>query len=167
MNKKVTLALALTCLLAAAGAILYVMGEILFIDSGKVEFKSAKSAKTSSGTHDSGSDQVKSAQALSRTHDSGNDQVKLANTSSGTHDTGGDQVKLAWDSVPGARSYNIYWSTSPKVTKDNGKKIPNVTNPYIFKGLRKATTYYFVVTAVNEQGESEVSTEIPYTAADR
>jgi hypothetical protein len=150
MNKKVTLALALTCLLAAAGAVLYVMGEILFIDSGKVEFKSAKSAKTSSGTHDSGSDQVKSAQALSRTHDSGN-----------------DQVKLAWDSVPGARSYNIYWSTSPKVTKDNGKKIPNVTNPYIFKGLRKATTYYFVVTAVNEQGESEVSTEIPYTAADR
>ncbi len=167
MNKKVTLALAITCLLAATGAILYVMGEILFIESGKVEYKPRKSAKTSSGTHDSGSDQVKSAKTPSRTHDSGGDQVKLAKTSSGTHDSGGDQVKLVWDSVPGARSYNIYWSTSPKVTKDNAKKIPNVTNPYIFKGVRKATTYYFVVTAVNQQGESAVSTEIPYTATDR
>ena len=125
MNKKVTLALAITCLLAAAGAILYVMGEILFIDSGKVEFKPAKSAQTPSGSQDTG-----------------RDQVELGKTPSGTHDSGGDQIKLAWDSVAGARSYNIYWSTSPKVTKDNAKKIPNVTNPYLFKGVKKATTYY-------------------------
>jgi hypothetical protein len=167
MNKKVTLALALTCLLAAAGAILYVMGEILFIDSGKVEYKSRKSAKTSSGIHDSGSDQVQSAKTPSGTHDSANDRVELAKSSSGTHDSGVDQIKLAWDSVPGARSYNIYWSTTRGVTKDNAKKIPNVTNPYLFKGVKKATAYYFVVTAVNEQGESAVSTEIPYTANDR
>lgn len=133
MNKKVTLALALTCLLAAGAAILYTMGEILFIDSGEVEYKPGKSAKTLSGSQDSGV----------------------------------DQVKLAWDSVPGARSYNIYWSTTRGVTKDNAKKIPNVTNPYLFKGVKKATTYYFVVTAVNEQGESAVSTEITYTATDR
>jgi hypothetical protein len=133
MNKKVTLALALTCLLAAGAAILYLMDEVLFIDSGEIEYKPAKSTRTPSGTHDSG----------------------------------GDQVKLAWDSVPGARSYNIYWSTSPKVTKENGNKIPDVTNPYIFKGVKNATTYYFVVTAVNEQGESAVSAEIPYTAVDR
>jgi len=133
MNKKVTLILALTFLLAAAGVILFLMGEILFIDRGEVDLKPDKSAKTPSGSHD----------------------------------TGADQIMLAWDSVPGARSYNIYWSTSPKVTKDNGIKIPIVTNPYIFKGVRKATTYYFVVTAVNEQGESAVSTEITYTAVDR
>jgi hypothetical protein len=150
MNKKATLALALVFLLAAGAAILYLMDEILFIDSGEIEYKPAKSAKTPSGTHDSG-----------------DDQVKPAKSSSGTHDSGVDQVKLAWDSVAGARSYNIYWSTSPKVTKDNGKKIPNVTNPYLFKGVRKSTTYYFVVTAVNEQGESAVSKEIPHAAVDR
>lgn len=150
MNKKATLALAIVFLLAAGAAIFYVMEEILYIDSGKIEHKPRKSAKTSPGTHDSRGD-----------------QVKLTRSSSGTHDSGDAQVKLAWDSVPGARSYNIYWSTSPKVTKDNGKKIPNVTNPYLFKGIRKATTYYFVVTAVNEQGESDISSEIPYTAVDR
>jgi len=48
MNKKVTFALALTCLLAAAGAILYLMGEILFIDCGEVDFKPDKSTKTPS-----------------------------------------------------------------------------------------------------------------------
>jgi len=127
-----TLALALACLIAAAAAILYLMDEILFINSGEVEYKPGKSVKTPSGTHDSGV----------------------------------DQVKLAWDRVAGARSYNIYWSTSPEVTKDNGKKIPNVTNPYLFKGVRKATIYYFVVTAVNEKGESAVSKEIPHTAVD-
>ena len=167
MNKKVTLALALTCLLAAAGAILYVMGEILFIGRGKVEFKSAQSAKTPSGSRNTDSDQVESAISSSGTHDSGRDQVELAKSSSGTHDSGVDQVKLAWDSVPGARSYNIYWSTSPKVTKDSGEMIPNVTNPYIFKGLRKATTYYFVVTADNAQGESDISSEISHTPVDR
>jgi hypothetical protein len=126
------------------------MDEILYIDSGMIEHKPRKSAKTSSGRRASGADQIKSARS-----------------SSGTHDSGDAQVKLAWDSVPGARSYNIYWSTSPKVTKDNGKKIANVTNPYLFKGIKKATTYYFVVTAVNAQGESAVSSEIPYSAVDR
>ena len=150
MNKKATLALAIIFLLAAGAAIFYLLNDILLIDSGKVEYKPRKSDKQSSGRHDSGSDQVKST-----------------GSSSGTHDSGDEQLKLAWDSVPGARSYNIYWSTSPKVTKDNGKKIPNVTNPYLFKGIRKATTYYFVVTAVNEQGESDISSEISYPAVDR
>nr|BDD46990.1 hypothetical protein 8 [Desulfobacteraceae bacterium] len=167
MNKKVTLALALTFLLAAAGAILYGVGEILFIDSGKVEYKPGKSTKTSSGPHDSGSDQVKTAKTPFASQDSANDRTEVAKSSSGTHDSGPDHIKLAWDSVPGAKSYNLYWSTSPKVTKDNGSKIPNVTNPYTFKGIRKATTYYFVVTALNEQGESAVSAEFPYTTADR
>lgn len=166
MHKKVTLALALAFLLAAGAAIFYLLNDILFIDSGKVEYKPRKSDKQSSGRHDSGSYQVKSAKTPSAAHDSGDDQIKLTRSSSGNHDSGDEQLKLAWDSVPGARSYNIYWSTSPKVTKDNGKKIPNVTNPYLFKGIRKATTYYFVVTAVNEQGESDISSEISYPAVD-
>jgi len=53
MNKKATLALALVCLLAVAAAILFLMDEILFINSSKVESKPGKLDKTSSGTHDS------------------------------------------------------------------------------------------------------------------
>ena len=67
-------------------------------------------------------------------------------------------VTLAWDNVPNATSYNIYWKDSPGVTKLNGKKISNVNNPHTIKGL-KPGTFYFVVTAVNESGESAESAE--------
>ena len=76
------------------------------------------------------------------------------------------QVTLAWDNVPNAILYNIYWDYSPGVTKHNAKKISNVKNPHTIKGLKRGTTYYFVVTAVNELGESEVSEEISYTVAE-
>ena len=67
-------------------------------------------------------------------------------------------VTLAWDNVPSAISYNIYWNDSPGVTKLNGKKISNVKNPHTLKGLNPGT-YYFVVTAVNDLGESAESEE--------
>ena len=71
-------------------------------------------------------------------------------------------VTLAWDDVPKATSYNIYWSDSPGVTKLNGKKISNAHNPYTIKGL-KPGTYYFVVTAVNAFGESTESAEFSFS----
>jgi fibronectin type 3 domain-containing protein len=71
-------------------------------------------------------------------------------------------VTLAWDNVPDAISYNIYWKDSPGVSKLSGKKISNVKNPHTIKGL-KPGTYYFVVTAVNESGESEESEETSLT----
>ena len=58
------------------------------------------------------------------------------------------QATLSWDNVPNAVSYNIYYSESPGVTKQNGKKIANVTSPYTIKGLKREKVYYFVVTAV-------------------
>ena len=72
-------------------------------------------------------------------------------------------VILQWDPVPKAKAYNIYWSTNPGVSKSNGNKIENVTNPTTIKDLKAKTTYYFVVTAVSEIGESETSKEISYT----
>ena len=71
-------------------------------------------------------------------------------------------VTLAWDNVPNAISYNIYWNDSPGVTMLIGKKISNVKNPHTIKGL-KPGTYYFVVTAVDESGESEESAEFSFT----
>lgn len=73
-------------------------------------------------------------------------------------------VTLAWDDVPNATSYNIYWSDKPGVTKKSGTKISNVKSPHKISGLKKGEKYYFVVTAVNASGESEESEEMSFTA---
>ena len=74
------------------------------------------------------------------------------------------QVTVSWDNVPKAVSYNIYWSHSPGVTRQNGKKIVNVTNPYTFKGLERGKMYYFVVTAMAGSNESKESDELSFQA---
>jgi hypothetical protein len=73
------------------------------------------------------------------------------------------RVTLAWDKVPNAASYNVYWSASPRVNRHNGNKISNVKIPATVTGLKRGTTYYFVVTAVSEFGESKESEELSYT----
>jgi hypothetical protein len=77
--------------------------------------------------------------------------------------SGKSQATLAWDNVPDAVSYNIYWRNQPGVTKQNGKKIENVNNPYTMKNLIPGKTYYLVVTAVSKDSESNLSEEISYT----
>ena len=74
------------------------------------------------------------------------------------------EITLSWDAVPNALSYNLYWSTRPKVTRLTGKRIPGVMPPYRFTEVEKGVTYYFVVTAVTEAGESRESEEIVYRA---
>ena len=76
---------------------------------------------------------------------------------------GATDVTLAWDSVPNATAYNIYWSDKPGVTRQNGTKISNVQNPHTLKGLMKGKKYYFVVTAVNASVESQESDEFSFT----
>jgi YHS domain-containing protein len=71
---------------------------------------------------------------------------------------------LMWNEIPGAISYNIYVSKSPGITKLYNFKIRNVTNPFKVEQLEVGKTYYFVVTVVNESGESEESKELSYTA---
>lgn len=79
------------------------------------------------------------------------------------HFAGKAQATLAWDNVPDAIAYNIYWRDQPGVTRENGKKIANVKNPHTLKNLVPGKTYYMVVTAVGKDGESNVSEEISYT----
>ena len=69
-------------------------------------------------------------------------------------------VSLTWAVVPEATSYNIYYSDKPGVTKKNGIKISNVKSPHKITGLKKGEKYFFVVTAINDSGESEESKEI-------
>ena len=77
--------------------------------------------------------------------------------------SGNAQVRLSWGNASGATTYNIYWSTTAGVRKQSGTKIPAVTNPYYQNGLNNGTTYYYVVTAANQYGESIESLEVSAT----
>jgi hypothetical protein len=94
---------------------------------------------------------------------------KIPASSNQPHQTGSDagsgtrQVKLAWDAVPDATSYNVYWSPSPGVTRQNGTKISDIKNPFTkIKGLTPGATYYFVVTTVKGTAESQESEELSF-----
>ena len=79
---------------------------------------------------------------------------------------GTDQVTLAWDVVQDAKSYNVYWNDASGVKKHNGNKVSTLNNSVIIKGLKRGTTYYFVVTAINESGESKESEELSFRVAE-
>jgi len=69
----------------------------------------------------------------------------------------GAGIELGWSEVSGATGYNVYMSTT-----ENGiyTKLTNsvvITNSYSSTGLSAATTYYYQVTAVNSEGESDRS----------
>jgi len=86
--------------------------------------------------------------------------VGLPASPSGLSATAGDKsVTLSWDSVSGANSYNIYYSTSSGVTATNGTKLSGKTSPFIHSGLTNGTTYYYAVATVNSVGESGISAE--------
>lgn len=78
---------------------------------------------------------------------------------------GATQATIAWPAVPGAASYNVYWSTTSGVTRANGTKVAGVSSPYVKTGLSAGTTYYFIVTAANGVGESAASTQVSATTS--
>ena len=78
---------------------------------------------------------------------------------------------VTWDNLPItesplADSYNIYYASSPGVTKTNylslpdGTKITGATSSQDVAALANGTSYYFVVTSVNAYGESTESIEV-------
>ncbi len=80
---------------------------------------------------------------------------------------GSGTVTTSWDDVEGATSYNMYMSTMSGVTpvatgsgmSMGTMKYENVTSPYTHgMGVVTAgTTYYCVITALNDYGESGAS----------
>ena len=78
--------------------------------------------------------------------------------------TAGDaQVSISWDSMAGTVSYNLYMATVSGVDSTNysqlsgGARQLNVTSPYTLTGLTNGTTYYFVITAVDSNGDETIA----------
>ena len=74
--------------------------------------------------------------------------------------SGNGEVTITWDPVPEALSFNVYWDTSTGVTTNTVTSISDASNPYVHAGLENGATYYYVVTAVNTNGEGEASAEV-------
>lgn len=72
-----------------------------------------------------------------------------------------NQVTLAWDPSDDATGYRLYWGTESGVYSQS-QDVGNITS-YTVPLLVNTITYYFSVTAYNEAGESDYSSEIRYT----
>ena len=69
------------------------------------------------------------------------------------------QTSISWNNVAGAKSYNVYWSTSQGVTTGS-TKISGAGSPYHHDSLTSGTRYYYKVAAANDAGESSLSDEV-------
>jgi fibronectin type 3 domain-containing protein len=75
---------------------------------------------------------------------------------------GDGKVTIAWSPVARAEHYNLYWSKSagPGPGGNGVTKIENIqATSYVHVGLTNLEKIYYVVTAVNTGGESEVSAQ--------
>lgn len=73
---------------------------------------------------------------------------------------GDGQNTLGWMGVLGAAQYNLYWKTTPGVTKANSTKVAGISFPMIHSSLTNGVNYYYVITAANNTGESAISPEV-------
>jgi fibronectin type 3 domain-containing protein len=76
-------------------------------------------------------------------------------------------IEITWDDVPGATSYRIYMAAVGGVKRVNYATLTeNMFHSDLIDkfdhppGLNPNTTYFFVVTAVNAEGESVESCEV-------
>jgi hypothetical protein len=82
----------------------------------------------------------------------------------------GDQVvTLNWNPEYVATSYNVYYTTTltnGQITKANATRLPTTTGTsFVLQGLTNNTTYYFMVSAQNRDGEGSPSTQVFATPA--
>ena len=75
------------------------------------------------------------------------------------------QTTITWTkgATSKATAFNLYWSNVSGVTKSSGKKIANVTSPYVHTGLTNGLTYYYVITEITDGAEGGESPEASAT----
>ncbi|MEM7432908.1 MAG: fibronectin type III domain-containing protein [Pseudomonadota bacterium] len=73
-------------------------------------------------------------------------------------------ILVEWFGFVTATEYRVYWSDTPGVTKQNGNLATFDNSPGTITGLTNGTTYYAIVTAANNFGESEDSAEVQAVA---
>lgn len=82
---------------------------------------------------------------------------------------GNGSATLNWSNVSNASGYHIYYATESNIQPqsiaafENGTWIQNVTPPYLINSLTNGETYYFVVTAILGNIESDKSSEVSTT----
>ena len=85
--------------------------------------------------------------------------------------SGNGLVSLSWNANGVATSYNVYYSTSPDITSKTGTVMNVKTNQVVVSGLTNGTPYYFLVAALNRDGEGNPSVRVtatpgPFTTVD-
>lgn len=82
-------------------------------------------------------------------------------TPTGVAAAGGEgKITVRWNAVAGATSYNVYYATGTGTAKAKGKRVSGIkTTSYRHDDVKKKAMYYYVVTAVNDEGESSASGE--------
>lgn len=68
-------------------------------------------------------------------------------------------MSVSWLSVDGAESYNIYYATTPGVSRTS-QVIQNATNPFLHSGLVGNSIYYYRVAAVKGGLPGQLSYEV-------
>ena len=77
---------------------------------------------------------------------------------------GNTEVYLSWDLVSSANSYRVYYSTSSSVSMFSYDIVQDTnTNNYTATNLTNDVTYYFIVTASNNNGESDSTSAVSAT----
>ncbi|MEM3484076.1 MAG: fibronectin type III domain-containing protein [Candidatus Methanomethyliaceae archaeon] len=90
--------------------------------------------------------------------------VRKPQPPTGVTATPGDgEITISWQPSEGAVSYNLYWGTAPGLKPETANMFAGVAPPFVHTGLTNGVTYYYVVTAVNSEGESEPSSEVSGT----
>ena len=73
---------------------------------------------------------------------------------------GNGQVQVSWNSVAGATSYTLYYSTSSPVTTGATSVSGIAVTSQAVTGLTNGVTYYFRVVALHAGGTSSLSSEV-------
>ena len=72
---------------------------------------------------------------------------------------GDTEAILSWLEVPGAVSYNLYFSTDLNLTKEGSTRIEGVTSPHTCTGLTNNTLYYFAISCIDEEENESLLSE--------